>query len=257
MPSDWERVGADASLLAALRRSYAGSGDPLDQLWWAEHPGERTPAGVPDPADTVEAARRSLFRRDAADTTAEDVERAAAAVSADRDAARAALLLADEQEKPTAARAAAPVRRARGVLVGAVVVALLVGGAAGFLAGRFPSAAEPPALAVFHRTQHADDELPSTATAPTGVLPASTRFLANSTTTGTVVYAAERSDGQVCMLAVVLASDVIASCASVAGFADSGLSLTFTATADAVSDTGIVLFQELHPRWSPTGRVTF
>lgn len=259
MPSDWERVGADPALLAALRRRYIGSGDPLDVLWWTEHPGERTPAGLPDPADEAEAARRALFQRGATTTTATEVERAVSVATSDREAALRALAEADVEAGPSptpvgATRAARPTRL---VLAGAVVAALLVGAGAGYAAGRFSHAPTPAAFGVFSRAQRADDRPPSIADLPAVVSRASTRLLGSSTTSGTSVYAARASDGRVCLLAVVLAERVIGSCATDAAFADSGLSLTFPTTVDPTDDSGVVALQELSPRWTPDGRLSF
>lgn len=259
MTSDWERVGADAPLLAALRRHHAGSGDPLDQLWWAEHPGEPTPSGTPDPADAVEAARRSLFQRDAGTGAAADVERAASAVATDREAARVALAAA-EQERARSTTPPLPPRSRRPtriVLAGAVVAALLVGGGVGFTTGRFARATAPQALGVFHRAQRADDRPPSVADVPTFITRSTLRYLDSSTTTGVAVYAARTRDERICLIAIVLAARFTATCTTDEGFAASGLSLAIQAAVDPQNDAGFAELQEVHPTWSPAGRVTF
>jgi hypothetical protein len=259
MPSDWERVGADPALLAALRRHHAGAGDPLDQLWWVEHPGERTPAGLADPAREVESARRALFQRDADPGAAAEVERAATTADADRRSALLALAAADAERASAPPAAAGPRagRPARRVLAGAAVAPLVIGAGAGYAAGRFLHGPAPAAFAVFDRAQRADDRPPSIADLPDAVVRASTRLLGSSTASGTALYAARTRDDRVCLLAVVLAERVIGSCASDAAFADSGLSLTFPTTVDPTDDSGVPPPQELSPEWSPEGRLTF
>jgi hypothetical protein len=138
-----------------------------------------------------------------------------------------------------------------------VVAALLVGAGVGFAAGRFSGGPRPAGLAVFARAQRADDRPPSVADVPSTVVRSSTRFLGASGSTGTSVYAARANDGRVCLIAVVLADQGITSCASDAAFADSGLSLAFSASVDPTDDSGIVAAQELRPTWTPEGRLTF
>lgn len=259
MPSDWERVAADPALLAALRRNDAGPGDPLDRLWWAEHPGEPTPAGLPDPAAAVETARRALFRPGASPGAADEVARASIAAEEGLLAARRALAAADAEmrARPAPGVGPGPSGGVRRLLVGPVVAALLIGAAAGFAGGRFTARPAPAALAVFDRAQQADDLPPSIAVIPSAVLRRSTRLLGSSSPSGTSMYAARTADGRVCMLAVVLARYAAGSCTTDAAFTEAGLSLTFPASVDPQDDSGPAAPQELTPRWSPAGGLTF
>lgn len=255
MPSDWERVAADPALLAALRRRYTGSGDALDVLWWREHPGEPTPAGIPDPSDAIETARRALFRPAASPTAAGEVERASAAAAEALRSARRALAAADAEMRSRPASSTG--HGTRRVLAGPVVAALLIGAGAGFIAGRFTGHATPPAFAVFDRAQLADDRPPSVAALPDAVTPGSTRLLGTSSSSGTSMYAARATGGRVCMLAVVLARYAAGTCTTDAAFAEAGLSLTFPTTVDPQDDSGPAAVQELTALWSPAGRLTF
>lgn len=49
------------------RRAYGGEGDPLDALWWLEHPEERSPAGTASPWAELREQRRRLYTATAND----------------------------------------------------------------------------------------------------------------------------------------------------------------------------------------------
>jgi hypothetical protein len=259
VPSDWERVAADPELLAALRRHDAGPDDPLDRLWWAEHPGEPTPAGLPDPSRGIEEARRALYRPDASPSAADEVERAREADADSVRSVRRALAAADLEVLGVApsARSSVGARPARRTILGAVVAAVLIGAAGGWAAGRFTAGPPSSAPTVFARAQQPDDRPPAIAELPHAVVPASTRLLGSSSASGTSMYAARTVDDRVCLLAVVLARYVVGSCTTASGFARAGLSLTFPTTVDPQDDSGPAAPQQLSPTWSPEGDLTF
>jgi hypothetical protein len=259
VPSDRERVDADASLLAAARRRYAGRGDVADQLWWLEHPGTRSPSGADDPAPALEAARAQLYRPGGSSADPEALRSELAAVTADREAARAALREAEEEAERSASapdrpsRLASPAR----LLIGVALAALLAGAGVGLAVGRFGRAPSPAALARFDAGQRTADRPPSTAVLPTFVTPSSFRLLGSSSSTGVFAYGARAPDGRVCVIAVVLAQASYAACTSEAAFAVSGLELSLRANADPTDDSGAVSPVEISPRWSPDGAFTF
>jgi hypothetical protein len=256
VPSDWERVAADPALLASVRARYPGRGDVLDQLWWAEHPGAATPAGVEDPAAALARTRQALYRPGAAIGDADRVGRAEAHAADDRAAALEALRAADV-DRPARASVPPPPRASRAVLAGVGVAALLVGAAAGFSAGRLAHGAEPAALQVFDRAQREADRPPASVPSPVRVRRSTLREIGSASTSGTVLYGARATDGRICLLAVVLAADAVATCTSESAFAASGLSLGFETRVDPVDDAGPAAPQQMSVTWSPDGRVRF
>lgn len=60
----------DTALHAALQQDFAAQtgtdGDVLDALWWAAHPLQLTPTGVPDPAGQLAPLQAAVFSRSAA-----------------------------------------------------------------------------------------------------------------------------------------------------------------------------------------------
>lgn len=258
VPSDRERVDADAPLLAAARRRYAGRGDVADQLWWLDHPGMRAPSGAEDPVPALEAARAELYRPGGSTADPEALQRELAAVAADRDAARTALREA-EAERPTPASRAAPVRRSHPVrlVVGVAVAGLLVGAGTGLAVGRFGRSPTPAALARFTEAQHPADIPATSAVLPTFVIRSTYRLLGTSPSTGAFAYGARATDGRVCVIAVVLAQSSYAACTSDAAFAVSGLELSLHANADPTDDSGIAKPVEIDPHWDPDGAFHF
>lgn len=258
VPSDWDRVAADPALLAALRRGYAGSGDPLDHLWWAEHPGDPTPDGVEDPAAALERARHGLYRPGAGAQDAGRLREADAALAADRDAAVEALRSADAERlrrRRPEQRNGAP-GRSRRLLAAWAVAALVVGAASGYVGGRFVRP-EAPALRVFDRPQREADRPPPTAPLPSGIRRSTLREVGSAATSGTVVYAAKARDGRICAIAVVLAADYVATCSSPTAFAEAGLTLAYEAIVDPTDDLGLSTTQRIALTWSPDGPVRF
>ena len=258
VPSDQERVDADASLLAAVRRRYTGRGDVADQLWWLDHPGTRGPSGAEDPAPALEATRTELYRPGGSTADPEALRTELAAIAADREAARTALREA-EAERPAPRSGIAPGRRSRRVplVAGVAVAALLVGAGAGLAVGRFSRAPAPAALARLDAGQRAADRPPSTAALPTFIVRSSYRLLGSSPSTGAFAYGARATDGRVCVVAVVLAQDAYAACTSEAAFAVAGLELSLHANADPTDDSGTVHPVEITPRWSTDGGFSF
>jgi hypothetical protein len=258
VPSDRERVGVDASLLAAVRRRYTGRGDVADQLWWLDHPGTRAPSGAEDPAPALDAARAELYRPGGSTADPDALRSELAATAADREAARAALRQA-EAERPAPSSGIAPADRPRRMplLAGVAVAALLVGAGAGLAVGRFSRAPAPAALARFDSGQRAADRPPSSAVLPTFVVRSSYRLLGSSPSTGAFAYGARTADGRVCVIAVVLAQPSYATCTSEAAFAVAGLELSLHANADPTDDSGTVHPVEIDPRWSADGGFSF
>jgi hypothetical protein len=259
VPSDWERVVDDPALLAAARLRYTGSGDVLDQLWWIEHPGAASPGGAADPAVRLLRDRQDLYRPGGDPRRADALRREESSIAADRDAARQALaesIAAGDRQPAGAARGSVP-GAARRTLAGAVVAALVIGGAAGFAAARFSAAGRPAAVAVFDRRQTPDDRPPGTAPLPSNAVRPSLRHLATSSTTGAALYAARSRDGGICLVVVVRALEYRETCTSDAAFALSGLSMTFAAAVDPTDDSGIVRDREISPTWTPEGEVRF
>jgi hypothetical protein len=257
VPSDWERVAADPALLAALRARYAGSGDPLDRLWWAEHPGEPTPAGLADPGAALERSRRDLYRPGSDPGDAARIAEAEADASVDRDDAVRVLAALDAERPMAPFRAVGPAGSGRRLLVGAVVAALVIGGAAGLAAGRFTRTPDAAALRVFDRSQREADRPPATAPLPSIVVRSSLREIGSAGTSGTVLYAARARDGRVCLVAVVLAAHYVSTCATDTAFAAEGLTLGFEAATDPDDDSGVLRIQQITTTWSPDGAVRF
>ena len=280
MPSDWERVAADAALLDRVRRAYTGEGDAADHLWWLEHPGEPGPSGSPDPVEQLHRARAELYRPDPPGTASERVAALERRIETDRAAVRAALGVAVRQAPapapaaaaaaepgptgPSARAALAPAPRApagvrrplRYRVAGALVVALLAGGVLGALIARGTGAPSAAALSVFATRQHEDDRTGDGAL-PRFVVPGSTRLLGTSTTTGLRAFAARTRDGDVCLLGVVLESRFLASCTSREGFAAGGLRLVLQAEVDPEDDSGVIRPRQIEPTWSPDGTFAF
>lgn len=255
VPSDWERVAADPALLTALRRRYPGSGDPLDHLWWTEHPGEPTPEGVEDPRAVLDRSRRDLYRPGAGPQDADRLAAAHEAITADREAAARALRSVDAVQL-RAAPPAADRPRLRGLLAGLVLTALAVGAAGGFAAGRFVH--QPaPALKVFDRAQRGSDRPPPSAPLPSAVLRSSLREVGSAATSGSVVYGARTGDGRVCAVVVIAAVDYVATCSSPSAFADSGLTVAYQAIVDPTTDSERITRQRITLTWTPDGPVRF
>ena len=287
VPSDWERVAADAALLDRVRRAYTGEGDAADHLWWLDHPGEPGPSGSPDPAEQLHRARVELYRPDPPGTASKRVAALERRIETDRAAVRAALDVAVRQDAapapaavpvpvpvpvasepgPTgpparaalapAPHAAADLRRSpRYRVAGALVVALLAGGVLGALIARGTGAPSAAALSVFATRQQEEDRT-GDRVLPRFVEPGSTRLLGTSTTTGLRAFAARTRDGDVCLLGVVLESRFLASCTSREGFAAGGLRLVLQAEVDPEDDSGVIRPRQIEPTWSPEGTFAF
>ncbi|MGT2425427.1 hypothetical protein [Amnibacterium kyonggiense] len=83
------------------------------------------------------------------------------------------------------------------------------------------------------------------------------RLLASSPSTGAYAYGVRRSDGEVCLVVVVLARSAYSTCTSEAAFAVAGLSLALRADVDPEDDSGAAPPVSIEPHWAPDGRVTF
>jgi hypothetical protein len=263
MPSDWDRVTADAALLAEVRRRYRGSGDVLDQLWWIQHPGEPAPSGRTDPEKALTAARRALYRPDVRPEEALATMTDASRWIEDRALAKLAVLdavsalSAPEPPPAPASLAGSPPRsrrRAALLLGGAAAVAILAGALIGRATATGGGLGAPAgqALAVLRNPQQPDDRLP-TELRPRFVKPGSTRLLTQYGTIGTAVYAARSTGGEVCLLTVVLGARMTGSCTTEAAFSSAGLLVAFQAPADPVDDSGRLPQDDLGVRWKPDG----
>jgi hypothetical protein len=263
MPSDWDRVTADAALLAEVRRRYRGAGDVLDQLWWIQHPGETAPSGRTDPEEALTAARRALYRPGVRPEEALAAMTDASRWIEDRALAKLAVLDAVSARRtpdpaPAPASVPGPPRRSRRrvslLLAGAAAVAILAGALIGrtTATGGGPAAPAGHALEVLASPQRPDDRL-ALDLRPRFVEPASTRLLAQYGTIGTAVYAARATGGEVCLLAVVLGTRIAGSCTTEAAFGSAGLLVAFQASADPVDDSGRLPQDDLRVRWSADG----
>ncbi|GAA2750259.1 hypothetical protein [Amnibacterium kyonggiense] len=258
MPSDPGHVAVDAELLADARRRYTGRGDLADQLWWLEHPGTRGPSGAEDPAPALEAARAALFRPDRpADADPDEIRRRLDLLDADRAAARSAIAAARADAPPQAATVPPPRRPRSAVPVAVGLAALIVGAVLGFAVARSAAAPTSSALAVFDSVQRAQDVPPATADLPPVAARSGYRLLGSSPTTGAYAYGVRRSDGDVCLVVVVLATSTYSTCTSAAAFALGGLTLGFQADVDPTDDSGVVQPVGIHPSWAPDGGFSF
>ena len=260
----WERLVGDPALLADARRRYRGTGDLLDQLWWAEHPGEPTPAGRPDPSSTTESLRRDLYRPGGAERASGTIAERLAATQVDRELGAEAFAAA---EADAASRPGEPRPGHAAARRSVPLLAAVVGAAAGVLLGigvgvgvgdpaRRPSAdVTAQAYGELSRTQRPID-LVDRALIPSFVRPSSVRLLRSYSSVGTQVYGARTTGGRVCLIAVVLASDPAASCTTRAAFAAAGLSLVVRARADPEDDSGHSPADELELLWQDDGTVS-
>lgn len=113
-PGAYDRALADAAFRERFRSGYRGDADPLDALWWLEHPGDASPAGTESPWAAARRRRRRIYAPGATEAeldAARAAERRAVAV---REAANAALEEALRPEGATAKTVPAdPIRRPR------------------------------------------------------------------------------------------------------------------------------------------------
>jgi hypothetical protein len=126
----YARALADDAFRSRYRAAYGGEGDPLDALWWLEHPEERAPSGHPAPWAAARASRRRVYAPDCTDAdlvAARAAERRAVGV---RDAARAALERAQQAEPPRSPARVTPVARTRRSGIPGRLLPLLGAGAA-------------------------------------------------------------------------------------------------------------------------------
>lgn len=261
MRRGWDEVERDPRLAAEVRARYTGGGDALDHLWWLEHPGRPTPAGVADPAEDLEAARRALYRADASGDPAavqaaesrhrRDADLARAALEGALADRRAAVASGDGRTAPTGSRrprALVPLLAAvAGIAVGASVAA--------WAAAQQAPVPDRRALAVFTDAQRPETDLADAAAAPPFLVRRTLRRLHDWTSIGTSAYAARDDRGAVCLLVVVLGSRASTACTSERAFALGGLKVLTTATADPVDDAGTTPSEDLEIAWAPDGTV--
>lgn len=256
--TDWDRVEGDRALLSAASTLYRGSGALVDQLWWIAHPGERSPSGREDPAVSVEAARRALYRR-GGDGDADAVSRAEASLREDRARATAAVQEA-LRLRPSAVSGASRRPRPRPLIAAAMVVGVVLGVVVDrtVLSLATPAdraAGSPAAFRVFERQRRPAD-LPAATAIPTFVRRSSIRLLRPFSSIGTSVYGARTPDDRVCLVAVVLSGRSAATCTSPRAFVEAGCSLVIVASADPIDDSGRRPSDELEFLWDADGTLS-
>jgi hypothetical protein len=159
-PSEYLRAKRDGDFRERVARAYGGANDVLDALWWREHPGSPTPAGVESPTARRAELQRTAFAPAAkgsadavprADRAAAELAQLDAALAKEREAIDRAVTLATAVGTPIAIAGAeadadgaptdeeaVPARRPQRVrrrLAGVAAIGFvlaLVGGAVGF-----------------------------------------------------------------------------------------------------------------------------
>jgi hypothetical protein len=273
----YERARADAAFLGRFRDAYAGGDDPLDALWWLEHPTSPAPSGAIAPATLLTEAQRAVYGRAGSEQALEGYALARERAERSRSAALAAVAAAQHSSGRLTAAAregttsASPSLEGTGrtialrVAAVAVAVATVVGLAAGVGLGgaAHPRAAAPPvrpivqhfqqtvrgtdALEVFRQPQRAWD-LPGGAA---GSLDSSTarRLVVLGDSRVLAVRTTAIPPSGVCILLIDAPAHISGACSSVQEFRRSGLVLE--RPGDRLPPT----VRRLH--WYPDGRVVW
>ncbi|HET6826005.1 MAG TPA: hypothetical protein VFH64_08785 [Amnibacterium sp.] len=271
----YRRALADPVFRRAVEEHYAGRHPVLDALRWFE--GDAGEEGPPSPYEGLEARRAALYRPDADEAEAARV----AALLVERDEERAAVLSAVEAaeggahpvfrrppEDGRGARRALPAWAVLLLAVPAVIAAFVAGTALGPVVGQRveppPSvtAAQAPepvvvkptgggAVAVFARPQQLSD-VPTTT--PDGDLIAqSFRRLAVLRGPGVVLYGAQTTEGQICLVAITIDTHITATCSRDADFRLTPCSIDMSVTKDPESDDPRDTRTEIAATWSYNG----
>src|SRR3954468_8953926 len=103
----YERASNDRAFLDRFVRAYRGANDPLDALWWQEHPDEAAPSGAPAPALALADLRRAMYAPGADQAAAERYRVLESELAHEREAVLAALVAADARAAPRFAPAGA------------------------------------------------------------------------------------------------------------------------------------------------------
>jgi hypothetical protein len=268
--SSYLRALHDPAFLDRFARAYRGRHEPLDALWWHDHPGEAAPTGTPAPEEALAGLRRAVYAPGADPGVRERYGDLQAEVERDRAAVREAVAVAEADRPhpvaeaepapsggpaagvPIAAASPTPRRlllaagvAAVGAFVAGLLVAPLLGGGG---AARPTPAASPPetapfisgasgtgsALGIFGEPQREVDRpaIPISAR----LLPTTFRRLQAVPLRGVDVYAAQDSAGDVCVVALSTDARVHVACAPIVDWRAEPIRLTFR--ADAYTDEG-------------------
>lgn len=280
--SPYRRALADPAFRRAVEEHYGGPHPVLDALRWFEDDAPAGEQALPSPYEGLEARRAALYRPDADQVEAATV----AALLAERDEQRAAVSAAvaaadggarvvrSRPAEGDAGRVPRPARPAWVVLllaVPAVVAAFVAGSALGPVVGQraepLPSiaAAQAPdpvvvkptgagAIAVFSRAQRLSDVPIAT---PDGDLIAqSFRRLALLRGPGVVLYGAQTTEGQICLVAITIDSHITATCSRIADFRRTPSSIDLSVTKDPATDDPKDVRTEVVATWSYDGALT-
>ena len=275
----YRRALADPAFRRAVEEHYAGRHPVLDALRWFEGDAPTGEEGPSSPYEGLEARRTGLYRSDVDEAEAATV----AALLVERDAERAAVRSAveaaeegarpfrpgsaedDADPGPHRARPAWPVLL---LAVPAVVAAFVAGSALGPVVGQrvepLPSvaAAQAPdpvvvkptgagAVAVFARAQQLSDVPIAT---PDGDLIAqSFRRLAVLRGPGVVIYGAQTTEGQICLVAITIDAHITATCSRDADFRLTPSSIDVSVTKDPATDDPKGTRTEIVATWSYDG----
>lgn len=277
--NSYGRALADPAFRRAFEEHYAGRHPVLDALRWFEGDAPTGEEGPSSPYEGLEARRAALYRPDA--DRAEAARVAALLVERDeeRAAVRSAVEAAESRVQPFRHRPATDdagpgtprARRAWPVLllaVPAVVGAFVAGAALGPVVGQrvepLPSiaAAQAPdpvvvkptgagAVAVFARAQELSDVPIAT---PNGDLIAqSFRRLAVLSGPGVVLYGAQTTEGQICLVAITVDAHITATCSRNADFRLTPFSIDLSVTKDPATDDPKDTRTEIAATWSYDG----
>lgn len=93
-PDGYDRALTDPAFLARFAAAYRGRHEPLDVLFWQQHPGSSAPSGAEDPAAALRRARVAVYRAGASDDDRRLVAELASAAEQERAAGAAALAVA-------------------------------------------------------------------------------------------------------------------------------------------------------------------
>lgn len=281
--SPYERALRDQAFLDRFAAAYRGVAEPIDALWWDEHPGEPAPGGAAAPKARLAELRRAVYTPGSTTADRERYERLRAEVDRDREAVREALAAVDapaarvESAAPAATGPPAPVgtpgrRSARPALiavlaasvafVGGVLVAPALGGRAARQPGPAPTPEDTPpyisggsgsgsALGIFGEPQRNVDR-PAMA-ADARLLPSTFRRLQAVPMRGVDIYGAEDASGDVCLVAVAVSGRVSASCSPIPVWRRTPIRLTFRADAYTVDGRRITDQVELAAAWAFLG----
>jgi hypothetical protein len=288
-PSEYLRARRDPEFRERVARGYDGAHEVLDALWWREHPGSPTPAGVESPAarrtelqriafapaakgsaDAVPRADRAaaeLAQLDAAlDEERRAIDRAVAAASAvgSPDAAGAEEDAEPEEDRTRAARPPRGRRRLAAVAAAGFVLAL-VGGAAGFTLAAVsggglpglgagsgaPFADASGALAIFDRPSQPADQPPVLYAVQLREETLRTLSMAD-----TPLYVARDIDDDVCIVLVQDNGTYTANCVPPDRFPATGLLIRGSIAVTGRPSQGDQLpqsFVDVEASWLPDG----